>query len=765
MNRFTKTILTLLVMFIIPVASIMAYDYGAPISDRADIFSSAEEISLLDQINQFEMELETEVHIITVPNMGGKSRDNFALHLKDTTSEFRADDGKWVENVIILLIAMDERETGIYYGDRWKKTLDKNWNRIYEDSMKSNFGAGKFERGFRSAMKEIYRLVDLELNPVVKDPVNLTGLWILLGALAGIGLMVALIMLINKTIKKFVRNKLALENARSRVHKLQARFYETALASKNLRVKIKAQLEEVSKLVHRDDLFEFLQIFDRDTTGIVALINSFVALEKENLGGDEKDVTTETYRFVATEMSSMLENIDEIKESSKSIQKNLVKTSQIAKKIPMILDNAEGTLSDSKNMVQMIDDLGYNVPESRKLLILANEAIQKAKDGIKSKHLRTAARDAESASKFGKQAADKAEYLPKWHEELEERIPKTEATLEKCKGEIEVARKVYLKLVDMYSADCLESIAGNGSGSEKRVIAIEEAISAAKNAIKMSEQNWSLAQEAVDASDKWNVEIRELMEDIHTIKRQLEKAKAASPKEIQDAQDDIDKAWVFIKNHDPETTENLKSDLEKLQSRLNQVKEEYSQTKPNYFMIVKVARAVNNSADKVLDEARDQYEKMERLKRKIPVEIREGVTEIQRAKSYISRNNYDVEYSAKSKLKSAQNALVQAENLERVFNSRRPNEEIDARDLHDIIRYADEAEEFAKKALRMAKSDVDDAERARRRARQAAESAARAARMASSSSSSSSSFGGGGFSGGGGSFGGGGGLSGGGGSW
>jgi uncharacterized membrane protein YgcG len=167
----------------------------------------------------------------------------------------------------------------------------------------------------------------------------------------------------------------------------------------------------------------------------------------------------------------------------------------------------------------------------------------------------------------------------------------------------------------------------------------------------------------------------------------------------------------------------LGTQLAEASALLDQARQEFAKAKPNYIEVVKRALAANSAADRILDEAEEQHEAMERKRARAASYRQEAQRSAAAAESYIAIHSSDVESGARSKLANAQRLLMHATSTP---------------DLDEQIRLAQEADQHADAALSQAGRDVSEADSAR-----AAQQAALLRSISNASSSSSSSFGGG----------------------
>ena len=230
------------------------------------------------------------------------------------------------------------------------------------------------------------------------------------------------------------------------------------------------------------------------------------------------------------------------------------------------------------------------------------------------------------------------------------------------------------------------------------------------------------------------------------LKKNLDECKKIAQSEVDAAETDITRAKEYINEHDKDVADSLWSDVCVVgENLLRLVKTELAKEKPNYIMIVKVAKEANGTADTILESAKTEYETAEKLRRDIKSTRIEAMASISKAKEYIDDHGNDVSRTAKEHLERAHAALA---------NASGENELQSKAQLQDLKTADSEADKEYDRAKKDFSNAEDERDRERRRATDLAISSARRRNSSYSSSSSwgsssrSSSSMGGGFGGG-----------------
>jgi uncharacterized membrane protein YgcG len=125
-----------------------------------------------DQLAQIQSRANTvanlgaDVRIRTVASIGtAATLDSYERGVERGCPSWQASDGGRKNNLIVLMVAIEQRTTGLYYGGQWESALGSSWPRIQGDLMNPRFRDGDFAGGVNAGLQEIYRVVDLQLHP------------------------------------------------------------------------------------------------------------------------------------------------------------------------------------------------------------------------------------------------------------------------------------------------------------------------------------------------------------------------------------------------------------------------------------------------------------------------------------------------------------------------------------------------------------------------------------------------------------------------
>ncbi|NQT22218.1 MAG: TPM domain-containing protein, partial [Candidatus Omnitrophica bacterium] len=661
--------------------------------------------------------LGVDVRVRTIQTFGSVGTlDNYEKQVEQQCASWRATDGGRKNNLLVAMIAVDDRRTAVYYGQEWERTLDGQWERIIADRMNPRFRDSDFAGGFENGLGEIGRLIDLQLHPPTQAPASappsvvvvqperppspppdLSGLWKVLGlvvvlaVLAVVGYYTYLFVttyLAEQTKRRAAQQKarIAKKAAASRITDWDSQDVEVAVANLDGQV-VKDEVQEL-----RDDLARAQGLYDRAAM-------AYADMDSTAGDPDQPGLTPNEYDIIAGEFEQVLRQLRDANIILKEVGRQIEAMRNSITWAPEAIEMASQAFFRATGQVAEITEKGFETTEAGEMLRLASDSLVQAQDALKAKRFKVVWGQVEISEAQARQAAKQAEALPGIQQAVEQLVTELAARIEEIKAMIEAGAVVFAELSATYAESCWKSFRGNGTEAENRLNWSAKAWRVARGCSTMEEQQWQKAKDMTTKANAWLDQAENLMRSIFTLENNLEAAKQDADEEIVAAQADIDVAWEYIERYDGDIRESLEDDLRQAQETLGQADAELEKTKPDYLKVVKLARQANKSADQILVKARSEHEAAERLRQKAAGALRDAKAVVSQAAEYIEDRSYDVGRTAESQLGDAQEFLKKARS---------------ARTLESQIRHAEKAEEYADKAYSRAQSDVDDAEEARR---------------------------------------------------
>gem|GEM_PF-1627084 len=659
-----------------------------------------------------------DVRIVTIQTFAGLAAnlDAYEGQLEQRCPSWRSADGGRKNNLIVLMIAVQDRKTGLYYGDQWERALGQSWTAIQTDKMNPRFRDGDYAGGFVAGLKEIESLVDKEVHPpaapvqqqpqqvivvvptsapaVVTPPPDLSGLWkvliwivlLLAGGGALYGCYYLARMILGEREKRRTAQqeaRLAKQGAASRVNELPGLLQLSEVKIDDIASKTK---DDVGSL--RNKLAEAQRLADKASEEFANLQHSAGDPDKPGLSVGEYQSIEAGYKEVIADLTKAKELLEEIDNQIDAIQGMIDQG-------PKVLASAEGKVTAAKAQVAEVAKT-VNVTQAEALIKEAESNIRDARKALGDKRFNQARQLAETASSSAGKAITTAKAVLKKKTETDDAIAAMANRIEKVKAMVIAGKSLFDKISAAFAESSWKSIRGNGTEAENRVNWAIQALSDAKK--KAESQGWEEAQSLITKGNSFLDEAESFMRSIVALKQSLEAAMANAGKEIESAAIDIQKAIDFIKA-DEDARASLVDDLKPAKRALEDAKAEFALEKPDYIKVVKLAQQANSTADEVLAKARSQHEAVERLKAKAASTLRSASTAVSKAAEYIEDHSGDVSSTAEKYLSDARSIFEEAKT---------------ASTYEDRIELAEKAEKYADKAYEKAESDVSDAEDARR---------------------------------------------------
>ncbi|MBP1706677.1 MAG: hypothetical protein H6Q39_401, partial [Chloroflexi bacterium] len=101
-----------------------------------------------------------DIRVRTILTYGSAANlDQYEERLEQRSPSWLGADGNLKNNLIVLIVSLEERQMGIYYGSSWNSLLEPNWKRIQTDIMGPRFQDGDYAGGVISGLEEILRLI------------------------------------------------------------------------------------------------------------------------------------------------------------------------------------------------------------------------------------------------------------------------------------------------------------------------------------------------------------------------------------------------------------------------------------------------------------------------------------------------------------------------------------------------------------------------------------------------------------------------------
>lgn len=672
----------------------------ALVADDANVFG--EKIGNVEAAAQDLVNAGADVRVYTIKTYSSVGNlDKYESEVESECSSWRAADGGRKNNLIVLMVAVENRKTGLYYGSQWTDALDAKWPQIQKKVMNPRFRDGDFAGGFAEGLQEVKKEIESVTTPPSRRGGSLVALWIVL-AIVGIpaALLIGFFAYRARVSHRKERDKRAVAQQKARLAKqaAAARGNEWPERLQMLEIKVNAITAQMSDEAVRPFLNEF--------TGAKQMgddaVESYSDLRQSAGDPDRAGRSEAEYLAVERAYQEVVTKLKEAEVLAKSLEGRIARFSQEIAEIPDKLAEAGKSIEVAEQSIETARGKGFKTTVPDGNLANARLALEQAKTSQQEKRLSDTVKHANRAKEEAKDAHDSAEGLLLKKQEVEAAIAALAARIETAKSLIEEGHDTFERINDVYAESSWVSIQGNGTEATNRVNWAIESLEDARVYVTMEEQEWQKSSELASEANTWLDQAESFMRSVKALETNLLAAKQDAPAEIEAAQTDIRKAAEYINTYDKDIRERLEDDLRTAEQMLDKARTELVKDMPDYLFVLKFAKDANVSADRILDQARSEHETGERLRIKASAGLRDARIEVSRTKEYIEDRSFDVGEMAESYLADAQRYLRDAEG---------------AADPALKVSYAEKAQAAAKDAFLRARKDVVAAESDRHRRR------------------------------------------------
>lgn len=718
-------------------ARAMAYDCNALVVDGAWVLGS--DIGRVEAAAQKLENAGAYVRVRTVTNFGGFADvDRWEADEEAHCQAWQDMNGGTKSNLLVFAVSFgDQRGAGLYYGDLWKRALDQQWNSVLVDEVVPRLRDGDNAAAFVAGLDGIGEIVAAAkaartatttgTAPVVvvqqsstpSQPMDLSGLWWVLGLCVLVVVGVLIVRSVLAAMRRAEERREAQQKARL---EMQACVQHVVTAEEPL-VLAEAKVNGQKDAFAEADLAPMRETLAEARRELMAAQTEYGELQNADANPDKNGLTAGEYKNLEGRYYELRVRFIHATAPVSHIDARITELTALAASASADFDAASGAIEAAGARITAVETAGFRVEEANATLGQAVEALERAENAIKAKSFGQMKTELVEAKRLAAAAAEQAEGVQSGKAQIDASIAAQRGEAKRVNAQIESAAAVFQDISASYAPESWNNINGNGSQAEQKVDDAEGALDAAEASASMETQDWNAARNQI-VSAVGNIErAASLANAITALKRDLDAAKAAAPGEIEAASVDIAAAREYIAQHDDDVDDGLEIRLDEDERALSDARRELAKDLPNYLAVVKAARAVNTSADGILAKAETEHEAAERLRQRAATALREAERSVDAANNYIRSHRSEVDSDAEHLAQSAEHALESARR---------------ATTLADQIRYADQADQEADRALDMASRDVrareEEREREARRQREAAQAIIRAAHRASSSS-------------------------------
>jgi len=671
--------LSLVIISVMPgIANSQGVD-ETPVIDGAGIFGAD-----LDDVEAAVAALEqkgADVRVRTITTYSPYANlDQYQLQLEDDSPSWQGQDGNIKNNLIVLIISFNERESGIWYGDVWDDALDDNWLRIQTDTMYPHFIQGDYSAGVIAGLNEIGRVIAAQQQSGTTN-------WTLLLAVLIIVAVAAVVVLILWNRRQSAKRSAWRQRAMLAKQTAASGINEVLETNRMLEIKVDVTERKVSATEAapmREGLQKATTLVNRSSLAYSELAHSAGNPENPKLGVMELE-------HIEKEYLKIVADLREAKEAAKDVEDRIAAVQQAIDGYAVKVSEVNSAMEAVSVKERGMQAEGYKTSYVSSLLASGRESLDRAQELVSQKSYTEGRKFADQASEHVQKASLALEELPRKKGEVDTAIPVLESRIPQVKNAIVEGRDIFDNISNEYAESTWRSIRGNGTEAENRVNWATDALNDARE--MAAESDWHRALEMVEKGNGLLDEADSFMKSIQQLEKDLLTARRDAPNEISAASADIARAWEYINRYDEDIRESLEDDLRAAERKNEAAKAELTLTQPDHFKACELARQANEAADRVLVQARSEHEAAERQRAKVASTRRDASAQLSIAREYIDDHSPVVKEEAKRTLKNAEGYLREGERTS---------------DLESRISLFTRAEADSKRAYSLAQRDVDN---------------------------------------------------------
>jgi uncharacterized membrane protein YgcG len=685
---FLIATLAISMLFICPVA-ISAEDADRiTVIDDANLFGNN-----IDDVEAAAAELEdlgADVRIRTIETYGNTGNlDLYEEQLEQQSPSWQGQDGERKNNLIVIIIALEEQKTGLYYGSYWGNLLEDRWPDVI-DNMNFFFPGGDYADGVIVGLEDIQNLIlqGSQTTTTTSTPAASSNGWIA-------PLVIILILCIvpgSFMLNTYRRNRNRQQAARQKavLAKQGAASGINELTEKMQMLEIKVDV--ITEKVTADEARPLKEGMEKAREGLDHCSVTYSELSHSAGDPENPKLGEEQLKVIEPEYRKILEGLRQTREAVDDVEKQLSGIQDAIEAMPGKIEAFDNAINGILAKQEELKNSGYRTDYVNELISESKATLKQAQVLSKKKQPSEALEYVDAALEQVMHITKTLEELPQKKQETQMAIPALAARIETVKSEIDNGRDIFNRLFMEYAESTWESIRGNGSEAENRIDWASDAYDEALSAASQEQQDWLKAMDMVEKSNIWLDEAGSFIKSIIELETNLKVAERDFPAEIDAAEADIKKAWDYINKYDDDIRESLEDDLRAAEKKVEESRSELNKEKPDFFMVCRLAREANESADNILLQARDEHEAAERLRAKAASAKRDATSKVSIAKEYIQDHSGVVKAFAKKSLADAEDSL-------RLFDT------VD--DTKMKITLAVKAQKLAEKAYNLARKDFN----------------------------------------------------------
>ena len=688
---------------------------NARVVDKAGVFASG-----MSEVENAANELAragADVRVWAVTTIGSAGTlDKLEKNIESQCPSWTSPGGNRKNNLVVLMVAVQDRKTGLYFGSEWNDALKPHWARINTKIMGPHFRSGDFAGGFAKGLAEIKRLVNASVAPppppptpqpqqasptvvVVEKataPTDFTGLWTVMGWVVALGAI---------AFGAFVFFRLRKHTEQRRAAQQRALLARQGAASRIIELPPQVDLanalvEALAKKVSVDDVDSLWKKIADAQKRIASATAKYEDAghmagdpERPRLSEDEYGTIEETYKQILAPLQEASMLLGEVDDARAALEHAI-------EKAPAAVEQAVKALADAAASIAAVQAEGFKTAGADEKLAQGYAALKEAQESLAAKRFADCGIKAVLVHEFSTAAAAIAQALPQKREQAASTLAELEKRIDGSHSLIQNGREAFGRISKAFAPASWESVKGNGTEATKRFNWAAQAVAQARDLASMENQNWEGVENIVRKANESLDESDSFMRSISTREKNLEEARTQAPLDVGDAKRDVEQAWGFIKKFDDDIGDAPEVALREAEKNIQTAEEELAKNLPDFPTALTLARKAHEISDKAFGKARSERETAQRLRQEAANAMRDAERTISKAAEYIEDHRSHIGRSAKDQLDEARKFMRQAQG---------------AVDLKTQAAFATKAESHADKGYNKARDDVRSVEASKRR--------------------------------------------------
>jgi uncharacterized membrane protein YgcG len=710
-KRSLRIALFVVVNILATLTTSWAQDCTSTVVDGARVFGS--QLGLVEDAARKLQNAGAEVYVRTFPNWNpASSLEGLEERLRMSCSNWRQpNSSRAKENLIEILIAVENRRTGIYYGSLWNDTLNPRREGIINKVMNPQFLTSNFAQGFVLGINQVQNLVEDQINsvsappqqqptpptqqlpPVVVErqtqPMDLSGLWSVLGWIVSIVFLVVIGFVLWNLFREFEKRR----NSRLKALAKKQTCAATITTLHGSLDELHAICHSYAKHVSVQTANSLLNIHAKANKILEEAEQEFADLTQQGRMLEKRFLSLEEYSQVEESYDSVLKKLQEAQQLHNQLNTGLRNLEFKLSTLEPILAGAKSAILLGKQTMEEAKAAGLKPGSAEGLLAEAETILESAQSQKAAGQPETAVDTASLAKTKAQEATKTISEIPAKKQQAENRIAKAPSNISAAKQSVLDGRQVFILLENAYADQVLEPVKGNGSRATRKIAESEQHLVNAMKASSMGTQAWDEALKELDELDRKIEQSQSLMRSLTALQTSLDQARADAQPTIDSTKSDIIAATKYIKDCEATNpiSSGVKSKLQEARILIKQSETEIRKSKPDYLEVVKFARRAHDMVDELLRGARTEHENFLRLQEKARDTLNTARARVSKAREYHEDHSRKIKSSSRNTLENAEERLRRAEQTT---------------DYNAIIILASEADDFGKSAYTSAKDDV-----------------------------------------------------------